>query len=58
MWLSPKTLFYPFFGFDFPQGVIEQHWWEYFLMCFFGIVYRRERGDEVDDFSDSLWAQR
>ena len=36
MWFSPKTLFYPLFGFDFPQGVIEQHWWEYFLMCFFG----------------------
>ena len=34
MWLSPETLFYPLFGFDFPQGVIEEHWWEYFLRCF------------------------
>ena len=36
MWLSPKTLFYPFFGFGFPQGVVEKHWWEYFLRCLFG----------------------
>ncbi|MCK4475553.1 MAG: metal-dependent hydrolase [Methanophagales archaeon] len=36
MWLSPKTLFYPVFGFDFPQGVVEEHWWDYFLRVFFG----------------------
>lgn len=34
MWLMPATLFYPFFGFDFPQGIIEGHWLEYFLGAF------------------------
>lgn len=35
MWLTPETLFYPVFGFAFPQGVVESHWWEYFIAMFF-----------------------
>jgi membrane-bound metal-dependent hydrolase YbcI (DUF457 family) len=35
MWLTPETFFYPAFGFAFPQGTIEAHWWEYFLTRFF-----------------------
>ena len=36
MWLSPETLFYPIFGFGFPQGIVEKHCWDYFLKCLFG----------------------
>ncbi|MGB2842708.1 MAG: metal-dependent hydrolase [Halobacteriota archaeon] len=36
MWLSPETLFYPIFGFGFPQSVVEEHWLDYFLGAFFG----------------------
>jgi len=35
MWLMPETLFYPAFGFAFPQGIVEAHWWDYFLAAFF-----------------------
>lgn len=35
MWLMPGTLFYPAFGFAFPQGIVEAHWWDYFLTAFF-----------------------
>jgi hypothetical protein len=35
MWLMPEILFYPFFGFDFPQGIVEGHWLDYFLGAFF-----------------------
>lgn len=35
MWLMPETLFYPAFGFAFPQGIVEVHWWDYFLAAFF-----------------------
>ena len=35
MWLMPETLFYPAFGFAFPQGIVEEHWWDYFLAAFF-----------------------
>ena len=35
MWLMPETLFYPAFGFAVPQGIVEQHWWEYFIAAFF-----------------------
>lgn len=35
MWLIPETLFYPLFGLAFPQGVVEAHWWEYFIAAFF-----------------------
>ncbi|MGC9444869.1 MAG: metal-dependent hydrolase [Candidatus Methanospirareceae archaeon] len=36
MWLIPETLLYPLFGLAFPQGVVEPHWWEYFIAA----VYR------------------
>ncbi len=35
MWLTPETLFYPAFGFTFPPGTIETHWWVYFITAFF-----------------------
>ncbi len=35
MWLIPETLLYPLFGLAFPQGVVEPHWWEYFIDAFF-----------------------
>ncbi|MBA5942608.1 MAG: metal-dependent hydrolase [Methanophagales archaeon] len=36
MWLTPETFFYPAFGFTvFPQGVVETHWWDFFLTAFF-----------------------
>jgi hypothetical protein len=35
MWLTPETLFYPAFGFAFPQGIVEPHWWDYFIAAFF-----------------------
>jgi hypothetical protein len=35
MWRIPETLFYPLFGLAFPQGVVEAHWWEYFIAAFF-----------------------
>jgi hypothetical protein len=35
MWRTPETLFFPLFGLAFPQGVMEAHWWEYFLAAFF-----------------------
>ncbi len=34
MWLMPETLFYPFFGFDFPQGIVEEHWLDFFFGAF------------------------
>jgi membrane-bound metal-dependent hydrolase YbcI (DUF457 family) len=34
MWLTPETLFYPAFGFAFPQGIVELHWWDYFIAAF------------------------
>jgi hypothetical protein len=35
MWRIPETLFYPLFGLTFPQGIVEAHWWEYFIAAFF-----------------------
>lgn len=36
MWLFQETLLYPFFGFDFPQGIVEEHWLDFFFGAFFG----------------------
>ncbi|RLB87781.1 MAG: hypothetical protein DRH10_08620, partial [Deltaproteobacteria bacterium] len=46
MWLTPETLFFPVFGFEFPQGAVEAHWWDFFLGCFFG-TYSPLRGAEL-----------
>lgn len=46
MWLTPETLFFPVFGFEFPQGAVESHWWDFFLGCFFG-TYSPLRGAEL-----------
>jgi hypothetical protein len=35
MWRIPETLFFPLFGLAFPQGIVEAHWWEYFIAAFF-----------------------
>lgn len=31
MWNDPVTLFWPFFGFDFPRVPVENYWWEVLL---------------------------